>query len=81
MNQTKNENDTETNLYEDLIVSVALLITAISLLYMLIVAHTEILNNPLYFILYFFELLFLLLFSISVFGKRRTVEYEVTKKG
>jgi len=80
MNQTKNENDTETNLYEKLIVSVALLISVIPLLYTLLVAHTEILNNPFIFILYFFELLFLLLFSISLFWEKRTVEYEATKK-
>jgi|GEM_PF-4021164 len=75
-NQTKNENYTETNLYEELIVYVILLAVALSLLYMLIVAHNEILNNPLYFILYFFELLFLLLFSISEFEKRRTLGYK-----
>jgi len=55
--------------YEYLIISVVLLIVAISLLYMLIVAYTEILNNPFLFALYYFELLFLLLFSMAFYGK------------
>ena len=80
-NQIGNGNDAETNLYEELIVYVVLLTVAISLLYILIVAHTEIFNNFLYFALYFFELLFFITFLISLFGKRRTFEYKDIKKG